>query len=115
LEDVAPSGLKISLHGSSYVAKETPSSTAIFYDIILDSVLVDTAIAWRSDRYVTAGNVIVGTTASAPVPVATQGPLPLCRAAAAFSWSRRLRRRLVAGRPRLLNAIGRPWRRLFWR
>jgi hypothetical protein len=35
--------------------------------------------------------------------VQVPGPLPLAATVAAFGWSRRLRRRLVAGRPRLLN------------
>ena len=50
-----------------------PSATA-FYGFIFDSVLADATIAWRTDRYVTADRVIVGTKASAPAPVATPGP-----------------------------------------
>lgn len=51
------------------------------------------------DVYVSDGTVYIGsdqgiTLAQLPVPAAVPGPLPLAGAAAAFSVSRRLRRRL---------------------
>jgi hypothetical protein len=99
LGEYVPISLQISLNGDSFVTTEIPSSAITFYGFISDSLLTDATIARSSDFYVTAGSVIVGTTASAPAPVATPGPLPLFGAAAAFGWSRRLRRRLVGGRP----------------
>ena len=97
LDEYVPVSLQISLNGGSFVTTETPSSATTFYGFISDSLLTDATITRGSDHYVTAGTVIVGTTASAPV--AAPGPLPLFGAAAAFGWSRRLRRRLVGGCP----------------
>ncbi len=89
--------MQISLNGNSFATTKTPASTTTFYGFISDSLLTDATITLDVDYSVTAGTVIVGTTASAPV--AAPGPLPLFGAAAAFGWSRRLRRRLVAGSP----------------
>ena len=97
LDEYVPVSLQISLNGGSFVTTETPSSATTFYGFISDSLLTNATITRDSDFYVTAGSVIVGTTASAPA--AAPGPLPLFGAAAAFGWSRRLRRRLVGGRP----------------
>jgi hypothetical protein len=92
------SPLQISLNSSSFTTTKTPNSATTFYGFISDMDLTNAAIAKNAtNRWVTAGTVIVGTTASAPV--AAPGPLPLFGAAAAFGWSRRLRRRLVGGRP----------------
>ena len=99
LGEYVPFGLQISLNGGSFVATETPASATTFYGFISDLLLADATITRSSDFYVTAGSVIVGTAASASAPVATPGPLPLFGAAAPFGWSRRLRRRLVGGRP----------------
>jgi len=89
--------LQISLNSNSFTTTKTPISAITFYGFIFDSDLTNATITKNANRYVTAGTVIVGTTASAPV--AAPGPLPLFGAAAAFGWSRRLRRRLVGGRP----------------
>lgn len=92
------SPLQISLNSNSFTATETPTSATTFYGFISDTGLTNATIATNvGGEFVTAGTVIVGTTASAPV--AAPGPLPLFGAAAAFGWSRRLRRRLVGGRP----------------
>jgi hypothetical protein len=93
LDNAVPVSLQVSLNGSSFVITETPASATIFYGFISDSVLTYATITRSSDFSVTAGNVIVGTTASAPAPA--PGSLPLFGAAAAFGWSRRL----AAGRP----------------
>jgi hypothetical protein len=90
--------LQISLNSNSFTTTKTPNSATTFYGFISDSVFTDATITVNVvNEFVTAGTVIVGTTASAPV--AAPGPLPLFGAAAAFGWSRRLRRRLVGGRP----------------
>ena len=96
--DIVTSPLQISLNSNSFTTTETPTSATTFYGFISDTDLTNATIATIFvSEYVTAGTVIVGTTASAPV--AAPGPLPLFGAAAAFGWSRRLRRRLVGGRP----------------
>ena len=96
--DFVSDSLEISLNSNSFATTKTPTSDTTFYGFISDTDLTNAAITKNVDRlYVTAGTVIVGTTASAPV--AAPGPLPLFGAAAAFGWSRRLRRRLVGGRP----------------
>lgn len=90
--------LQISLNSNSFTMTKTPTSATTFYGFISDMDLTDATITKNViNQFVTAGTVIVGTTASAPV--AAPGPLPLFGAAAAFGWSRRLRRRLVGGRP----------------
>jgi hypothetical protein len=106
------SSFQISLNSNSFTTTKTPTSTTTFYGFISDSVFTNAAITRDSTDFVTAGTVIVGTTASAPV--AAPGPLPLLGVGAAFGWSRRLRCRLVGGPPRLLNTIGRPCCRLLW-
>ena len=87
----------ISLNGGTAFFSETSTSATTFYGFISDDDLVDALISVANTHYATAGTVIVGTTASAPV--AAPGPLPLFGAAAAMGWSRRLRRRLIGGRP----------------
>ena len=82
-----------------------PGSATSFYGFISDSNLINasvTAIAsplncTNNCLYPTVGSVIVGTTGGGSTPA--PAPLPLLGAAAAFGASRRLRRRLVAGRP----------------
>jgi hypothetical protein len=83
----------------------SPGSATSFYGFISDSNLINASVtAIASGRpsgcvgagtclYSTVGSVIVGTTGGGPAPV------PLLGAAAAFGASRRLRRRLIAGRP----------------
>ncbi|MCX5952380.1 MAG: hypothetical protein NTZ40_02540 [Cyanobacteria bacterium] len=96
--NIVATPLQISLNSNSFATTKTSTSTTTFYGFISDMDLIDATITKNnSQRYVTAGTVIVGTPASALV--AAPGPLPLFGAAAAFGWSRRLRRRLVAGRP----------------
>jgi hypothetical protein len=96
--DFVATPLQISLNSNSFTTTKTPTSTTTFYGFISDTDLTNAIITKNVDgEFVTAGTVIVGTPASAPV--AAPGPLPLFGAAAAFGWSRRLRRRLVAGRP----------------
>ena len=96
--NIVATPLQISLNSNSFATTKTSTSTTTFYGFISDMDLIDATITKNNfQRYVTAGTVIVGTPASAPV--AAPGPLPLFGAAAAFGWSRRLRRRLVAGRP----------------
>ncbi len=98
LDNVVVDSLQISLNSNSFTATKTPNSATTFYGFISDMDLSDATLTVNPiSRYVTAGTVIVGTTASPPV--AAPGPLPLFGAAAAFGWSRRLRRRLVGGRP----------------
>ena len=87
-----------------------PDSTTSFYGFISNSSLISasvTAIASPSGcsgncLYPTVGSVIVGTTGGGSTPA--PAPVPLLGAAAAFGASRRLRRRLIAGRP----VAGRP-------
>jgi hypothetical protein len=82
-----------------------PDSATSFYGFISDSNLINasvTAIAsplncTNNCLYPTVGSVIVGTTGGGSTPA--PAPLPLLGAAAAFGASRRLRRRLIAGRP----------------
>ena len=96
--NIVAAPLQIGINSDSFTTTKTPTSTTTFYGFISDTDLTNATIIKNvSQRYVTAGTVIVGTTASAPV--AAPGPLPLFGAAAAFGWSRRLRRRLVGGRP----------------
>ena len=98
--DFEVSPLQISLNSNSFTTTETPTSATTFYGFISDTDLTNATIATHvAGEYVTAGTVIVGTTASVPAPAAAPGPLPLFGAAAAFGWSRRLRRRLIGGRP----------------
>jgi hypothetical protein len=88
---LASDSFTVSLNGGSFTFIESSSSATTFYGYLSDSDLADATIAVNTaDRFVTAGSVIVGT-----VP----GPLPVLGASAAFGWSRRLRRRLAAGRP----------------
>jgi len=85
----------------------SPGSATSFYGFISNSNLTSasvTAIGSPSGcspevncLYPTVGSVIVGTTGSGSTPA--PAPVPLLGAAAAFGASRRLRRRLVAGRP----------------
>ena len=97
-DSVVSSSLQIRLNSNSFATTKTPTSTTTFYGFISDMDLTDATIAVNVvNEFATAGTVIVGTTASAPV--AAPGPLPLFGTAAAFGWSRRLRRRLVGGRP----------------
>ena len=91
----------ISLNGGTAIFGETSTSTATFYGFISDADLVDALISVANTDYATAGSVIVGSTLASPVSVPS--PLPLFGATAALGWSRRLRRRLVAGRPGWLN------------
>jgi len=80
----------------------SPTSSTSFYGFISDTNLSTASIKTLSStsgnlRYPTVGSVIVGTTGGGPTPAPV--PVPLLGAAAAFGASRRLRRRLVAGRP----------------
>ncbi len=87
----------IAFNGGTASFSETSTSATTFYGFISDDDLIDALISVANTDFAAAGTVIVGTTASAPV--AAPGPLPLFGAAAAMGWSRRLRRRLIGGRP----------------
>ena len=113
---VVADSILIELNGGSftYNPSPSPSSTTSFYGFISDSDLASASVSSSSyscynseantdfcARYPTVGSVIVGTTGGGPTPTPTPAPapVPLLGAAAAFGASRRLRRRLVAGRP----------------
>jgi hypothetical protein len=109
----APIGIQVNDGGAfTYTTPAdgpSPGSATSFYGFISDSNLINasvTAISSGSPSgcagastclYSTVGSVIVGTNGGGPTPA--PAPLPLLGAAAAFGASRRLRRRLVAGRP----------------
>ena len=74
----------IAFNGGTASFSETSTSATTFYGFISDDDLVDALISVANTDFATAGTVIVGTTASAPV--AAPGPLPLFGAAAAMGW-----------------------------
>ena len=107
---VVADSILIKLNGGSFTYTPSPSSTTSFYGFISDSDLASASVSSSSSscydsvantdscaRYPTVGSVIVGTTGGGSTPA--PAPVPLLGAAAAFGASRRLRRRLVAGRP----------------
>ncbi len=87
-----------------------PGSATSFYGFISNSSLISASVTATASPsgcssnclYTTVGSVIVGTTGGGSTPA--PAPVPLLGAAAAFGASRRLRRRLIAGRP----VAGRP-------
>ena len=87
-----------------------PSSATSFYGFISNSTLTSASVTATASPsgcsgnclFTTVGSVIVGTTGGGSTPA--PAPVPLLGAAAAFGASRRLRRRLIAGRP----VAGRP-------
>jgi hypothetical protein len=115
-EDVVSAPIRIQVNDGGAFTYTTPAdgpnpgSATSFYGFISDSNLINasiTAIASPSNcsgdcLYPTVGSVIVGTTGGGSTPA--PAPVPLLGAAAAFGASRRLRRRLIAGRP----VAGRP-------
>jgi hypothetical protein len=115
-DDVVSSPIRIQVNDGGAFTYTTPAdgsnpgSATSFYGFISDSSLTSasvTAIASPSGclgncLYTTVGSVIVGTTGGGSTPA--PAPVPLLGAVAAFGASRRLRRRLIAGRP----VAGRP-------
>jgi len=91
----------IAFNGGTASFSETSTSATTFYGFISDDDLIDALISVANIDFATVGTVIVGTV---PVP----GPLPLLGVGAAFGWSRRLRRRLVAGRPGFITGSAGP-------